>query len=166
MTINARDWWTKFYVGGSLYHFWLLPKVKFCFNFNCQRFYWSTWKSFFKMVNPWPLFVYFHSISNKHCNFYNKLMWCPSVYSTGIRTHDIQNMSLIPKPLDEGSTLVGSLFICRERLDGVTYINNVYHNRSTMCRLNLMTSEKWADHFLKWLPIWGNTKSRQVEEAT
>ena len=59
---------------------------------------------FKKWVIPasfWFIFVF----SNKHYIFYNKYMWknVHPVYSTGIRTHDLQDMSLHPKPLDQGS---------------------------------------------------------------
>ena len=54
---------------------------------------------FFKMRHPRPLFrlfsVFFKQTSKQ---FYNKLMWknVQPVYGTGIRTHDLQNMSLLP----------------------------------------------------------------------
>ena len=48
--------------------------------------------------------IYFWSFSNKHhYNFYNKYMWknVHPVYSTGIWTHDLRNVSLLPYPLDK-----------------------------------------------------------------
>ena len=50
-----------------------------------------------KMGHPRPLFRLFSVFSKKH-QFYNKLMWknVHPVYGTGIRTHDLQNMSLLP----------------------------------------------------------------------
>ena len=54
---------------------------------------------FKKMGQLWPLFHLFLVFSNKHYyNFYNKYMWqnVDPVYDTGIRTHDLQNMSLFP----------------------------------------------------------------------
>ena len=50
----------------------------------------------------WLIFVF----SNKHrYNFYNKYMWkiFDPVYCAGIRTHDLQEMSLLSLPLDQGS---------------------------------------------------------------
>ena len=50
------------------------------------------------MCQPRPLFHLFLVFSNKHhYNFYNKLMWknVRPVYSAGIWTHDLQNMSLL-----------------------------------------------------------------------
>ena len=52
-----------------------------------------------KMGQPRPLFSLFLVFSNKHhYNFYNKYVWknVHPVYCTGIRTHDLQNMSLFP----------------------------------------------------------------------
>ena len=48
------------------------------------------------MANLGLFSIYFQSFQNKLYNFYNKSMWkmskCP-VYSAGIRTHDLLNMS-------------------------------------------------------------------------
>ena len=58
------------------------------------------------MGQPRPLFHLFLLFSNKQYNFYNKSMWkihVHPVYGTGIRTHNILNMSRVPQPLDQGS---------------------------------------------------------------
>ena len=57
------------------------------------------------MGHPRPLFRLFSVFSNKQYNFYNKSMWknVHPVYSTGIWTHNLLNMSRHPLPLDQGS---------------------------------------------------------------
>ena len=58
-----------------------------------------------KMAIFGHILVYFQSFSNKHqYNFVNKLMWknVHSVYGAGIHTHNLQRMSLLPQPLDQG----------------------------------------------------------------
>ena len=51
------------------------------------------------MGQPRPLFRLFLVFSNKQYNLKN----VHQVYGTGIRTHDLLNMSRHPKPLDQGS---------------------------------------------------------------
>ena len=58
-------------------------------------------------------FLFIFVFSNKNYNFYNKYVWnnVHRVYGAGIRTHDIQDMSLLPQPLDQGSCLVSIIFV-------------------------------------------------------
>ena len=44
------------------------------------------------------LFSFIFVFSNKHYNFYSKYMWnnVHPVYSAGIQTHDLQEMSFLP----------------------------------------------------------------------
>ena len=76
--------WT---VGANLStELWQLPVCEFFFK---------------KWSSPASFIVYFWAFSNKHhYNFYSKLMWknVHPVYGAGIRTHDLQNRSLLPKP--------------------------------------------------------------------
>ena len=52
------------------------------------------------MGQPRTLLLFIFSLSSKHYyNFYNKY----TVYSAGIWTHNLRNMSLLPLPLDQGS---------------------------------------------------------------
>ena len=57
-------------------------------------------KSFFKKkwANPGLFFVYFRSFQTNITKFYNKYMWknVHPVYSDGILTHDLWNVSLFP----------------------------------------------------------------------
>ena len=57
------------------------------------------------MGQPRPPFHLFAVFSNKQNSFYNKSMWknVRPVYGTGIRTHNLLNMSSHPLPLDQGS---------------------------------------------------------------
>ena len=51
-------------------------------------------------------FSFIFVFSNKQNNFYNKYLHVINVhpvYGAGIWTHDLQNMSLLPWPLDQGS---------------------------------------------------------------
>ena len=52
---------------------------------------------FFKWANP-ASFSFIFVFSNTPYNFYNKYMWknVHPVYSVGIRTHDLWNVSLLP----------------------------------------------------------------------
>ena len=52
-------------------------------------------------------------LSNKYYKFHNKYMWknVHLVIGTGIRTHDLQNMSLLSQPLDQGYCLKQRLFL-------------------------------------------------------
>ena len=59
------------------------------------------------MGQPRPLLRLFSVFSNKHCPIYTTNL-CEKyhvhpVFSAGIRTHDLRNMSLLPQPLDQGS---------------------------------------------------------------
>ena len=60
--------------------------------------------SFFLFLNG-PTPASFSVFSNKHhYNFYNKYVKnVHPVYGAGIRTHDLQIVSLFPKPLDQGT---------------------------------------------------------------
>ena len=53
---------------------------------------------FLNWANPGLFYCLFSVFSNKYYNFYNKYMWknVHPVYSVGIRTHDLCNMSLLP----------------------------------------------------------------------
>ena len=57
---------------------------------------------YFSVFNgPFPASL-FSVFSNKNYNFYNNI-WGKSPPSTGIRTHDLLDVSLLPKPLYQGS---------------------------------------------------------------
>ena len=51
-----------------------------------------------KWANPCIFVVYFRSLKQTSLQFYNKYMWknVHPVYGAGIRTHDLQIMSLFP----------------------------------------------------------------------
>ena len=53
---------------------------------------------FLKMGQPGLFFIYFRSFQTNNANFYIKCMWknVHPVYGTGIRTHDLRNMSCHP----------------------------------------------------------------------
>ena len=61
--------------------------------------------SFLKNGPTQASFRLFSVFSNKQYNFYNKSMWkdVHPVYGTGIRTHDLTNISRHPLPQDQGS---------------------------------------------------------------
>ena len=66
------------------------------------------------MGHPRPLFRLFSVFFKQTLiQFYNKLMWknVRPVYSTGIRTHDLQIVSLLPLPLDQGSRPVNNNYL-------------------------------------------------------
>ena len=60
-------------------------------------------------IKKWAIpasFSFIFVFSNKQNNFYNKYLHVINVhpvYGAGIWTHDLQNMSLLPWPLDQGS---------------------------------------------------------------
>ena len=65
---------------------------------------------FLKWVIPGLFFVYLRLLKNY--NFYNKYVKnVHPVYGPEIRTHDLQYVSLLPLPLDQGAQLVTYLFI-------------------------------------------------------
>ena len=68
----------------------------------------NTSSIFIFFFKNWPTpasFCVFLVFSNKQYNFYNKYMLknLHPVYGAGIPTHNLQNVSLFPQPLDQGS---------------------------------------------------------------
>ena len=80
------------------------------------------------MAQPRPLFRLFSVYSNKHYNFYNIYMWknVHSVYSAGIQTHDLQNVSLFPKPLDQGSRPMFSYLAWHDQATWPQEMNQIF----------------------------------------
>ena len=88
-----------------------LKMMQFAINCQCQ-FLWLTISLFTKrwsastiaitfvkkLDNHGLFFVYFRSFQTNITNFYNKYMWknVHPVYSAGIWTHNLRNMSLFP----------------------------------------------------------------------
>ena len=70
--------------------------------------------SFFFMAHPRPLFRLFSSFQTKIT--WNKCENVHPVYSAGIQTHDLRNMYLLPKSLEQGSRPIVTLSLSSHNL--------------------------------------------------
>ena len=135
---------------------------------------------FSKMGQPLPHFRLFSVFSSKQYNFYNKSMWSQAhqVYSAGIRTHDLSNMSL-PLPLDQSfhhpmhfvlrwlknemmvasfmfthSFIVIIIVQWRKQKFRARHKNFVRLHNYLLCTYNISEATSWPIAFLKWaIPV-------------
>ena len=90
-----RDFWTNVWTGFS---FQSQQRAEYFLLFLLTRAQGQIFSLVFLNSANLGLFFVFSVFSNKQYNFSNKSMWKKfhSLYSTGVRTHNLSNMSCLP----------------------------------------------------------------------